>query len=364
MTAPSPGRAPLSALPPSMVADPLLPLGAFTGLPDRLVPPSLGGLPGKRHVTDFARRKKWMYVFAASDEVLVTTAIVDAGLSGSSFLTVVDRQSGALLADSSRPGAVRPLVSVNDAPARGHHSRYRTPGTDVVITNPPGDHRLHVRARLGRPIGLPVLGAPTIEVDLWFDLDALPPVLTVASGLATTPPMVSCTTKTACVPVGGRVTLRNEGTKVIHLHNGLGGFDFHHSNLPRHTVWRWAYGTGRLADGRALGINLISGFVGQEGQGAENALWFDGRLIPLDLDAAIDYVPADPWAPWSVRTADGKVDLQFTVQAVHRENLNLGLLRSRFLQPVGTFHGTVEVDGRRVEVSGIPGAVENNDILW
>ena len=45
------------------------------------------------------------------------------------------------------------------------------------------------------------------------------------------------------------------------------------------------------------------------------------------------------------------IDLRFEVGAVHAQNTNLVVVRSRFLQPVGTFHGTI--GGQ--DVDGLPG---------
>ena len=113
-------------------------------------------------------------------------------------------------------------------------------------------------------------------------------------------------------------------------------------------------------DGGTTPMNLTSGFSGLEGACRENSLWLDGRLIALDPDATIDYDAQDPAKPWQVATADGDVQLQFQPIGVHKESLNLGVIRSRFLQPVGEFTGTV----RGVVVENMPGVVENQDTLW
>jgi len=44
--------------------------------------------------------------------------------------------------------------------------------------------------------------------------------------------------------------------------------------------------------------------------------------------------------------------------------LNLGVVRSRFLQPVGEFRGTLALAGQTVSLDGLPGVVENQDVLW
>ena len=348
---------------PVQVMGPLGPrCGDYQGLSSTLEPPGLDGAPGQKQLARFLRHKRWMYTFAACEEIIVTCAIVDAGPTGTMFMTVADRRTGHLLADISRPGALRPLISVNDRPGEGHRSRYRMPGAEVSMRT--DDGYLHVTAKVGSPVGLPAISKPAVELDLAFDIEAAPG-LTVISGLDTTPPMVSTTGKNAALPVSGEVRVRIGG--FVHdfsVHQGLGGFDFTSGMLPRRTQWRWAFFTGRLADGRPIGMNLTSRFSGLAGAARENSLWLDGALYALDPDADIAYDRDDPGAPWRVRSSDGDVELEFEPIGVHREALNLGVIRSNFLQPVGLFHGTVRVAGQTVAIEGMPGVVEDQDTLW
>lgn len=336
--------------------------GDYVGLSTTLRPPAAEGLPGRRHLEDFLRHKRWMYTFAADKDILVTAAIVDAGPTGTTFITVADRRTGKLLADISRPGGTKPMVSVNDHPGEGHHSRYRMPGSDVSMQTVDGV--LHVRAKIGSPVGLPAISKPSVELDLAFDITASP-ALTVISDLDTDPPLVSTTGKNAALPVSGRVVVRQGGLlHAFDMTDGLGGFDFTSGNLPRHTQWRWAYLVGRLANGKTLGLNLSADFSGLVGRARENSVWYDGQLLAIDPDASIDVDLAEPGKPWHVRTSDGKVDLVFDPIGVHRESLDLRVVRSRFLQPVGEFSDTIKLGRRTLNVERLPGVVENQDVIW
>lgn len=336
--------------------------GDYQGLTTTLTPPALEGTPGKRHVTEFLRHKRWMYTFAANHEIIVTAAVVDAGPTGTTFITVADRRTGTLLADISRPGGSGPMVSVNDHPGEGHRSRYRMPGSDVTMRTEDGV--LKVRARIGSPVGLPAIGKPSLELDLAFDISAQP-ALTVISDLHTEPPLVSTTGKNAALPVTGRVVVRQGSLlHAFDFSDATGGFDYTNGYLPRHTHWRWAYLTGHLANGRSVGLNLSADFSGLAGRAHENSVWYDGSLFAIDPDATIEYDPAAPEKPWQIRTADGKVDLVFDPIGVHRESLDLRLVRTRFLQPVGEFTGTIRLGRRTLQIEGMPGVVENQDTLW
>lgn len=334
--------------------------GDYQGLSRTLTPPPHEGLTAP--VSHFLRHKRWMYTFAATADVIVTCAIVDAGPTGTTFLTIADRRTGHLLADVSRPGGLRPLMAINDHPGDGHRARYRMPGSDVRMSTE--DQALRVQAKIGSPVGLPALSKPAVEIDMVLDI-AAQPALTVVSDLATDPPRVSTTGKNAALPVTGSVVVRLGGfVHTFDLAGGLGGFDYTSGHLPRHTQWRWAFLTGRLIDGRAIGMNLTANFSGLERNSRENSVWLDGELFSLDRHAIIEYDENEPSKPWHVSTADGAVALEFHPIGVHRESLNLGLIRSAFLQPVGEFTGTIRVDGQDVTIERMAGVVENQDTVW
>ena len=66
--------------------------------------------------------------------------------------------------------------------------------------------------------------------------------------------------------------------------------------------------------------------------------------------------------PW--RLAGEGIDLTFEPGAVLRAAYEPRLVRSRFLQPVGTFRGTLRLGGQDVRVADLPGVVEDQDVLW
>lgn len=336
--------------------------GAFRGSPDAIDFSGLAKPYARGAASTFMRRKKWMYVFASTDELMVAAAVVDAGPTATAFVMAVDRRSGAVIADASRPGAVRPLVGVNEHPGDGHANHYAGPGTLVSTFGSAG--KLRLRATIHRIPSIPVLSGPWIELDVTLgpaDHDAL----TVVSDLRLDPPLVSTTVKNGALATTGTLAVRERGgVSRWSLDGGLGGYDYTNGYLPRHTSWNWAFGTGRATDGRIVAVNLVADFTGQERRGAENCIWVDGQLILLDPDAAIGPSGDAERSPWSIRTADGAVDLSFTPDAVHHESLNLGLLRSKFVQALGGFRGTIRLGSEVLELADLAGVVEDQDVLW
>jgi hypothetical protein len=49
---------------------------------------------------------------------------------------------------------------------------------------------------------------------------------------------------------------------------------------------------------------------------------------------------------------------------MHSHRTNLGLVKSRFVQPAGAFSGSVRVAGRELELKDVLGVTEDQDSLW
>jgi hypothetical protein len=371
MAAPPDERAhpvpPLDPAPPKALSDEGVPrYGGYEGV---VADAGLGGLAeahrlGGPHPWAMARRtvrqKSWVYVFAATPEVAVAVLMVNGAVVGTGFLMATDLRSGEVIADSSRKFA---LAAVNDSPGDGLRASYRLPGTRYSVRRD-GD-QLRVRASLGRAMAsLPGRSRPWVELDLVLREEGtgITAISEVEHGDGSS---VSVTAKTSGMPVTGQLTVEAEGgSRTYSLDGGFGGYDYTKGLLPRNTVWRWAYGTGRLDDGTVLGFTIVDGFSGVGERARENAVWIDGRPTALDARTRFDFDPADVMKPWRITTADGTVRLRFDPLAAHNEYLDVKLLRSLFIQPMGHFTGEIDVAGRTYVIDRLPGVTEDNDLIW
>jgi len=336
--------------------------GVFSGIPDEISFETLGKPYAKNRLGEFLRHKKWMYFFATTDEVIVAGAIVDAGPTGTCFVMVTDRATGEVLADASRPGAAGPLVKLNDRPLDGHRAHYLFPATLMSIDGE--DLELRIQATLHKLPFVPLLSDPWLDLDLRIVLDPHPGIVAVTE-VAGRPPMVTATAKNAALPTRGQLTISGGGRNASYnLGDGLGGFDYTNGYLPRETHWNWAYGMGAAMDESIVGFNLVSGFSGIGDNSYENMIWIDGEPHRLDPACRFEVDLDSPMRTWRITTMDRAVDLQFKPLAVHHESLNLGALRSRFIQPSGHFTGSIRVGDRRLVLDAIPGVAEDQDVLW
>lgn len=324
--------------------------GSFQAVDLAPLTPGLGG-----RLRRLTQRKRWQWATIATGEVIVSFAIVDAGYASNAFVLVVDRASGRALADRSWIGTPR-SVFVNEHPGSGARSWFRARGGSLLVERQPGSSRFEV--------SIDVIGDAAGDAAGGLTLRA-----TLDAGAATPPPVAivmpmgegryDCTQKTVLLPATGSLAL---GGRTIALDGGFGGLDYTHGLLPRNTAWRWGFGLGRAADGTEVAWNLSGGM--STGGVSENAIWVGGALIPVG-EARFEFDRRSPVGPWRMVTADGALDLRFESLGAHREERNLLVLRSHFVQCAGHFTGTLRTpDDRVVEVLSVPGFAEDQDVLW
>ena len=66
----------------------------------------------------------------------------------------------------------------------------------------------------------------------------------------------------------------------------------------------------------------------------------------------------------SVKTTDGALEMEFIPIAVHREVRDLKIVQSFFQQPLGRWTGVVKVDGKAIDIHGVPGVTEDQRVRW
>lgn len=317
----------------------------------------LSGLTGRWAVSRALRpfkRKRWHYVFVATPEVALLKAVVDVGYGSNAFAVAYDLRARRLLADVSMLG-VPGLTAVGDHPGAGAHGRFDTLGARLRVSRGAGESAY----RLQGDVADARSGSGPLRWEAQLHTQGAAPALTVVAPVAGDG-RVNVTQKRSALLAQGAL---EAGGRRYSLEGGVGGLDYTHGYLARHTAWRWAFAAGRLEDGTVIGMNLVEGFNDSAGEANENALWVGERLYPLSR-ARFTYAKHDLRQPWTVSTADGAVQLGFQPLHVHREERDLKLIVSRFAQPLGLFEGTLRVGGRTLQVTALPGVTEEQDMRW
>lgn len=301
-----------------------------------------------------ARRKRWNYGIAVTDEVLVCQAVIEGGYFGQSFIYAVDLFEERAVAQVKLTGLPRAQARVNDRPAMGHRSTFSAPGASLAIERPPTGEAYRWKTDISavhhrEPGGL--------AMDAEVAVDGAGPALTVISPVDDG--LVNMTQKWAGLDLSGDLRV---GSRSYRLDRGLAALDYTQGLLARRTCWRWALALGRLYDGRSVGINLVAGFNDGTDRANENALWIGDRLVPLGR-AHFDFDREHPERLWSIHTDCGRLELWFWPYHIYRDVRRWKIIDSWFIQPAGRFEGRLTLDGTTHELS-LYGVTEDQDVRW
>jgi hypothetical protein len=279
------------------------------------------------------RARRWSYAAAAGDGVAVGAALVDLGLAGTVFVWVSTDRG---VRTWERRILARRGLRVGPDPDGGW--AYRRPGHLVAL-----DHLGGLRVSVG-------VGGERLAIDL----DA-GPITPVVLATATSEGGWNVTEKAAGYRCRGTVRI---GAATWSL-EGAGWRDRTVGRQDRHTHWRWAAAAGRAEGGGHVGLNVSTG-MNAAGPG-EDVVWWDGQPYALTVDVLEpEHEPEGPW-----RVAGPGWGLRFTARGVRAAAENLLVVRSRYVQPIGTFSGTLPgPGGAPVPVEGLPGVTEEHAATW
>jgi hypothetical protein len=283
------------------------------------------------------REKRWLYVAVVTDEVFAAAAIVRLGYASKAFWFAYDLGERRMLVSSMTLGPpglarVRP-VGTRETGEVATYSGLATiardgDGNGIAVSLERGKFGLSLRAAGGPP--------------------AITAIADVPGGI------VNVTEKCALVPASGALVV---GGRSYRLDGGLAGYDHTAGLLARHTTWRWSFAMGRDTSGAPVAWNLTQGFVG-----ARECIVWSGGEPHVAPEPSFTIGAAGDDSPWRL-DADG-LALSLTPGARHEEKDDLGVVRARFCQAVGTYSGTLHASGRALDVSSVVGVAEDQDVLW
>jgi hypothetical protein len=285
--------------------------------------------------------KRWLWGSIVQDELMLAFAVVDLGYASNGFAYAYTPNDG-IVAHASIVGVPR-LSRVKQTGTKRIDARLRDPRLGIRITHDDHDPQIEVALR-----------SSTLEVHATMDTREAPEPITAIAPLEKG--IVDVTEKRVLMPVRGSALVAG---RRVSLDGALGGYDFSHGIMPRHTKWNWAFFMGRDTSGVPVALNVVAGWTREH----ECAMWAGGELHGIP-EAKFEYDSARPTAPWKVSTPDGSVDLVLTPRAIHAEEKNLGVVRSAFKQAIGRYQGTLRVDRTVHQVRDVIGVAEEQDVVW
>lgn len=285
--------------------------------------------------------KRWLWGAITKDDLMLAFAVVDLGYVSNGFAYAYTPEDG-IVARASVVGAPR-LSRVKQTATRRIDARMRDPRLGIRVTHDDHDPQIEVALR-----------SSTLEIHATMDTREAPEPITAIAPLAKG--VVDVTEKRVLMPVRGSALVAG---RRVSLDGALGGYDFSHGIMPRHTQWNWAFFMGHDTKGGPVALNVVAGWTREH----ECALWAGGELVGVP-EAAFAYDVQQPTRPWKITTPDGSVDLELTPRAIHREEKNLGVVRSAFKQAIGRYRGVLRVGERVHEVADAIGVAEEQDVVW
>jgi len=277
-------------------------------------------------------RKKWVYIALITDELVAAFAIVHLGYASKRFYYVLDRKSGTVVGEGSSLGGPRACE------------------VHPVGTDAPQLVARYADAEIERTAETMSLRASHRGFSLRAEAKNAVPEMTA---IARVPGgVVNITEKGVLMPLSGSMTV---GDRTFDLGGGLLGYDHTTGLLARRTSWRWAFAMGKDTSGEPFALNLVAGFIGE----LECTAWTGGQPHALSEPSVR---VGNAQTAWTIQADD--IALEADERARHEENTNLGIIRSRFIQATGTFRGKVTADGRDIALAGVPGMIEDQDVLW
>ena len=315
--------------------------GAYQGHLRHSLWDGLRGRHARSLLWRFLHAKRWHYVSIAGPEVVLACLVADLGWTAAAFAYVFDRRAKRLLCDHSFLGIQKVTHIVAAQSGESATTTFRGLSASIRLERPKGSRAWRLQAE----------GPGGFVLDATLDASSAPPTLCAIAPI--TDGVANATHKTVSLPASGVVRV---GGARFELSGHAGALDHTSGLLARDTSWRWA-----SASGKDIGLNLVEGFNGP----VENALWHEGRLYPVG-EATFEFDKEDHLKPWRIRTRNGMVDLGFQPEGARREDKDLFVAQSFYVQPIGVFSGTVRPGpgARAVEVRDLAGVTEDHVARW
>ncbi len=277
-------------------------------------------------------RKAWVFGGAFSPDGFVGLAIVDAGYAASAFCYYFDPKTSTLIEEKT----LKAFYFPNTFQARIDQNWFLKSGKREWSLK--FEDRMWHFSFKGKRLNLSMQMKHSFE-----GISALAPhrPFHYTYKLASLPSCIE-------VSVDGLLAKKWSGS--------YGTFDFSLGFPNRKIFWNWGAFSGKTQDGVSVGINIVHPF----NDGLENALWFDGRLIPL---SQVQFHYKSFGETWHIKTVDGTLSLDFHPNFEHKKNSNALVFKTHFKQGIGPFKGVWTYKNTEYVLEG-SGVVEEHSALW
>jgi hypothetical protein len=307
--------------------------------------------PGLLRPLQPLRKKRWDYYAIFTPRRFFSATIAHLGYAGNIFVYTLDFERG----DLHEEGVVIPLGKGIQLPRNSQEGEafYRGKDLELVFQAHPGHRTLSVSwpaFHSGRGIHA------KIRLDCPADHESMNIVIPIEKQ------RFYWNHKINCLPASGFIQYGEEREE-LNQRKTLGSLDWGRGVWAYRSFWNWASASGFLPDGRAVGLNLGSGF-GDTSAATENCLILQGRIHKLD-QVSFNYTRGNYMGPWRFCDNSGRLDLTFTPFKDRLARTNLGVIFSEVHQMFGYWSGTAAADdGEVIQLQSLIGFAEEHHARW
>jgi len=264
-------------------------------------------------------RKRWRWVGAFGEEIMLCAGSVQVGALGQSFWAILDRETGELI----------------------EHTRMQLPSARGEVWSELGGGSWELGSDAAGAVTRIESGEIRAKLEIGEGTWAESICPNGEGAYVWTRKRVSPIACDLRLPGGRRIKAELRGVE-----DESAGYH------RRHTVWSWSAGVGVATDGRAVGWNLVEG-VNDPPANSERTIWVEGEELPHEPSpVSFDGLEAIGF--------EGGSRLDFSAEAERAKSENKLVVRYSYRQPFGTFTGSL--DG--IELAQGLGVMESHDAVW
>lgn len=298
-------------------------------------------------------RRRWFDIVVHAEGLALAAVIRDEGTTGAARAVVWDTTSGEVLARIEGTG--RPLGELNVGPfaAEGTNAALETAAVDLRLTRGVGRSAWTL---VGRGDGL--------VIDATLDThDAPAPVTAIGEPRKRRPGLTS---RWNLLAARGTLEIAGQARPI----EGLGTLAYANTFAVPGTRWLALTATGRLPDGRRIGLSLSDG--SRHGEVHEHVLWLDDAPAgerPDPKGATLTLLPRARLLvggvvardTWRVRSPHGDLELKFRPRGSDVELVRRPIGSMHVERVMGTLSGRIPLpDGTQAIVDGLPAFAEDH----
>ncbi|CAF2564849.1 unnamed protein product [Rotaria sp. Silwood2] len=318
-------------------------------------------------LVDFFSLKNWDFKSISTPTYFIGVSIVNLNYEANAFLYVIDRTNANQIYKYSSKSILAIAIKEKAKSSINGCTHYRQSDTEYIrLCYNSVEKVFHIEAVV--PINGGIHLSLNCKMQFFQDTDdsmvLLYPIRQYRPAY---------THKIAARPVKGTLKIDNQNEQLI---DGLGSGDWTLGFFEHTTTWKWASLSTNGIDSAnnqpiRIGISLsVELYDDENGISMENAIWIDNRVYIVDK--VIFQLPSQQFQtsqPWnfdsSVDTTNSPIlHLIFHPWGSYEEHDYLLLIAIDFVQPYGTYSGTIEWLGHTYKIDNGVGVTETNSATW